>query len=222
MLTEQTNSPELRVNDILISYASGAASAPTMALVDAHLELRPDSRDWVDSLAHLGGALMEEDEDAPLSDRDAMLSSIFEANGAVANGGSNGHANGYDAGPLPKALAELVGMDFKDIPWKTRMPGLKEYRVPTGDDTEASLLWIKAGTAIPVHTHEGTEATLVLQGAFSDGEGFYGPGDIAVADDTVDHRPVAEPGDDCICFAVCDAPLRLTGPIGRFISPFMR
>jgi putative transcriptional regulator len=37
----------------------------------------------------------------------------------------------------------------------------------------------------------------------------------------VDHRPVAGRSGDCICLAVTDAPLRLTGPIGRLFRPFV-
>ena len=47
-------------------------------------------------------------------------------------------------------------------------------------------------------------------------------GDVAEADPSVNHQPVADPGEDCICLAVTDAPLRLTGPFGRLLNPFLR
>ena len=81
---------------------------------------------------------------------------------------------------------------------------------------------IKSGTAMPSHTHEGTELTLVLAGGFSDERGHFLRGDLAEVDASVDHRPIADPGDDCICLAVTDAPLRLTGPFGRLLNPFLR
>jgi len=59
-----------------------------------------------------------------------------------------------------------------------------------------------------------------LKGGFSDIMGHYRRGDIAVADGDVDHRPRADNGGDCICFAVTDAPVRLTGLIGRFLQRF--
>ncbi len=84
------------------------------------------------------------------------------------------------------------------------------------------LLRIKAGTALPQHTHEGHEFTLLLAGGFSDASGHYLRGDVAVADASVDHRPVADDGEDCLCLAVTDAPLRLTGPFGRYLNFFAR
>ncbi len=45
------------------------------------------------------------------------------------------------------------------------------------------------------------ELILILDGAFRDERGRFGPGDISVADATVDHRPVAEK--DRPCIALC-------------------
>jgi putative transcriptional regulator len=75
---------------------------------------------------------------------------------------------------------------------------------------------------MPSHTHEGSEITLVLRGGFSDATGHYRRGDIAIADSEVDHRPRADEDEDCICFAVTDAPLRLTGPVARFVQRLLR
>jgi putative transcriptional regulator len=64
--------------------------------------------------------------------------------------------------------------------------------------------------------------TLVLAGGFSDESGHFVRGDVAEADPSVNHQPVADPGEDCLCLAVTDAPLRLTGPFGRLLNPFLR
>jgi len=77
---------------------------------------------------------------------------------------------------------------------------------------------VKAGAALPQHTHEGAEYTLLLTGGFSDETGHYRRGDVAIADPSIDHRPVADEGEDCICLAVTDAPLRLTGRFGRYLN----
>ena len=42
------------------------------------------------------------------------------------------------------------------------------------------------------------------------------------ADSHVDHRPVADEDEDCLCLIVTDAPLRLTGWLGRLLNPFIR
>ena len=75
---------------------------------------------------------------------------------------------------------------------------------------------------MPRHTHGGEEITLVLAGAFSDEHGFYERGDVAVANENIEHRPVAHASGDCICLAVTDAPVRLTGGVGRLLNPFLK
>ena len=80
------------------------------------------------------------------------------------------------------------------------------------------MLWIRGGRRMPSHTHEGSEITLVLSGAFSDVTGRYARGDIAIAEADLDHRPMTDAGEDCLCFAVTDAPLHLTGPVGRLLE----
>ena len=73
---------------------------------------------------------------------------------------------------------------------------------------------LPAGLRLPVHTHLGSEMTLVLSGGFSARFGHYLRGDVAVRDETEKHRPVVDHGEDCWCLVVTDAPLRLTGPMG--------
>jgi putative transcriptional regulator len=75
---------------------------------------------------------------------------------------------------------------------------------------------------MPTHTHDGSELTLVLAGGFSDESGHFVRGDVAEADPSINHQPVADPGEDCLCLAVTDAPIRLTGPFGRLLNPFLR
>ena len=163
--------------------------------------------------------MLEEVSPVPLENRDAMLAAIF----------ASPPSERIAAAPppprktrLPAALADFIGKDIADLAWKTKLPGLREYKVAEMDGCSASLLWIRAGMAMPTHTHHGTELTLVVEGGFRDGEGHYVRGDVAFADDEVDHRPVADEGEDCICFAVTEGSLRLTGPIGRFFAPFLR
>jgi len=61
----------------------------------------------------------------------------------------------------------------------------------------------------------------VITGAFNDPQGRYMRGDIAIADPSIDHSPEIERDADCICFAVTDAPLRLTSPVGRFVEKIL-
>jgi putative transcriptional regulator len=117
---------------------------------------------------------------------------------------------------MPLALRSYVGRHLGALEWRTILPGLDRCRIDARGD--ASFLHCRPGKAIPAHTHQGREAVLVLQGGFRDANGHYGPGDIAVADGTINHRPVADRSVACIIFVVLEAPVRLTGPFGRLIQ----
>jgi putative transcriptional regulator len=43
-----------------------------------------------------------------------------------------------------------------------------------------------------------------------------------VADPTIDHQPMAQAGDDCICLVALEAPIWFTGPVGRLANPFVK
>ena len=74
-----------------------------------------------------------------------------------------------------------------------------------------------ATSSAPDHAPQDGVA-LVLQGGFHDARGRYGVGDIAVADHTIEHRPVADRTDTCIIFVVLEAPIKLTGLLGRLVQ----
>lgn len=201
------------IDVLLASYARGLLSAPLHALVASHLAIKPDSRRFVSALESAGGRLLETVTPGAVGNRDRRLAEIFAAGDAPAPV----QPVGADA-IVPAPLARYLGRPLADVPWRTLLPGVKEFKIEDNADGEASLYWIRAGRKIPSHTHDGSEFTLVLSGAFSDINGHYERGDIAVGDSDVDHRPTADPDADCFCFAVTDAPLRLTGPIGRIVQ----
>ncbi|TVR07893.1 MAG: transcriptional regulator [Salinarimonadaceae bacterium] len=215
------------LDTLLAGYARGVLNAPLHVLVESHLALKPDSRRFVRALENIAASEILQQEAAPIDDRDARLASIFGGNDLGVDRINaplitDRKPAPTDAGAIPHALARYLGCDLGDVAWRMLLPGVKEFRIEDNDDGEATLYWIRGGRKIPAHTHEGSEYTLVLRGAFSDVNGRYARGDIAVADMDVDHCPVADPDEDCFCFAVTDAPLRLTGPIGRIIQRFIK
>ncbi len=204
------------LNALLADYAAGHLNPALHSLVAAHLEMKPDNWSFVSSLEAVHARALEDVAPVELSNRQAILDRVFAAGDRQVAG-----AVRKRSASLPEALYSYVGRDLEDVKWRSVLPGLKEFRISDKvSETEASLLWIRSGRRMPAHTHDGQEVTLVLKGAFSDTVGHYGRGDISIADGDIDHRPRADDSGDCICFAVTDAPLRLTGPIGRFLQRF--
>jgi putative transcriptional regulator len=204
------------LDGLMARYVAGRLPYPARVLVEAHLAISPRNRPLVGALESAAGSELDGVSPVTIDNRDERIAAIFERPGMdVAPAASAGDA------VMPGVLRQFIGIGIEDIPWKTKMPGYREYLIGEIDGCEANLLWIKPGRKMPSHTHEGSEITLVLDGAFSDSNGRYGRGDIAVADDSIDHRPIAESDRPCICFAVTDAPLKLTGSYSQMFSDFL-
>jgi putative transcriptional regulator len=204
---------------LLAGYAAGSLSAPLAALVEAHLELKPESRRFVAALAALGGVLLDGIAPIPLENRGRVLA------GALANApdpAATAPSRAEQDALLPPSLLRLIGRDPKALAWRWVIPGLRECPILVGPGVQVSLVRITAGARMPAHTHTGDEVVLVLDGGFSDANGDYRRGDVEIADETFSHRPIAHRDRDCLFFVVRDGPVKLTGPIGRIIQLFRR
>ena len=217
--------------DYLQAYAAGQTSEAVSLIIATHLAMCPSCRDELDAYEAIGGALLKEAGEVDVAD--SAFDSVMAAIGSAPEAHDQAPALNKDvrkameAGDivLPKPLRDYLPAaslrDLEELKW-SRLPNFAELNLELeGEEAKTSLLKIAAGTKMPKHTHEGTELTLVLQGGFSDSTGHYGVGDLAIADGGVDHSPKADDGVDCICLAVTDAGLKLTGPIGRFLNPFV-
>jgi putative transcriptional regulator len=214
-MTTASLQSETPLNALLASYAVGTISRPLHALLASHLMLKPDNRAFVAAMeATLGQEL--DSIKAPKaigSKRDKRIASIFDDQDEPVSVSQD-----QTSSLLPAPLAAYLEKPFEDLKWRNIIPGLREVKLEDHAGCEASLLWIKAGRAMPSHTHEGIEATLVLQGSFIDYQGRYSRGDMAIVDSTIDHKPVAGHDEDCICFAVSEGPVHLTGPLARIFN----
>ncbi|NJL07284.1 MAG: transcriptional regulator [Methylacidiphilales bacterium] len=214
-MTHASQAGAAAVDALLADYAAGALRSTMSVLVEAHLELSPVNRRFVHDLEAVGGMLLDEAPPVAIADRDARLAAILADDTPRVSIRARPRP---PADPvLPGSLRRFIGRPFSEIAWKSKLPGLKECHLDS-EDGEASLLWIRAGQAMPSHTHTGLEAVLVLKGGFIDIDGHYVRGDIAVADESTDHKPVADDDEDCICFVVEEGHVKLTGLLGRIFQ----
>jgi putative transcriptional regulator len=205
--------------DRLLEYASGAAREPVALLIATHLALCPACRRATAELEAVGGALLEAaPPEAVAEDSLARLLARLDRPEPA------GDVVPPPAGEplLPQPLRGYVGGSLDQLAWR-RLGPVAEARLLTGfAPLTTRLLEVKPGASMPGHTHAGHELTLVLQGGFGDRTGHYLRGDVAEADSEVDHHPIADDGEPCLCLVVTDAPLRLTGRLGRLLNPFLR
>jgi putative transcriptional regulator len=205
------------LESLVAQYAAGDLGYGMSVLMASYITLSPAARDQYRALEQLNGVLLDEAEQSDVKEDalDAIMARLDEPEHEEQN------VSVQENQDLPAALRELLDVSVEDADWRFAYPGVKQVKLPIGDNGETvKLLKIKPGKAAPRHTHKGIEATLVLRGAFRDGNRLYERGQLALADQHIQHRPRAEGIEDCICLAVTDGALRFTDSIGRIARDF--
>lgn len=205
-------------DDLLVSYAAGALSEGWSIAVATHLALCPDCRQRSSAAEALGGAMLEGlDGQPPEPGSWAAVRARLTAEATQSRLPPTTRKQ-----TLPQPLRHYVGSDLDGVRWQMLGKGASQLRIRTADrTTQVRLLRIPAGKPVPEHTHRGRELTLVLTGAFRDGETVFARGDVEDADASLTHTPTATSEADCICLAVTDAPLRFSSWIVRLVQPIL-
>lgn len=203
-------------DDLLMSYAAGVLPQAFDLVVATHVSLSDDARARLASYEALGGAVLADIEQARLEE-DSLDRTLAKIKGMAPVPRPE-----PAPGTFPLPLRKIVGGDEDAVRWKSLGRGAKQAILFSDNDATARLIYIPAGQAMPKHSHRGMEMTLVLKGAFRDEDGVFARGDLEVADQQVDHSPMAEPGDDCICLVATDGRLKFQGLLPRIVQPFFK
>ena len=205
-------------DELLMGYAAGALPEAFDLVVASHLSLSAESQMRLENFESIGGAIMDKEEPAAMAD-DALASILDRLDGPIEPNKVKANASNS---VFPTALQAYVGSDPDQVKWSSIGMGVKQHIISTQGDATVRLLKIPAGSAVPDHGHRGTELTLVLQGAFNDEFDRFARGDLEIATEEDVHTPIAEEGEDCICLAATDAPLKFNSPIVRLLQPFFK
>ena len=200
-------------DSLLIAYAAGNLPEAFALVTATHVSLCDECRARLGAFEAVGGAVLDMDDGAVAMDSGVEACLTRRVAPTVA---------AQRSGILPAPLAAYVGGGLEAVKWRPLGMGVRQAILPTSQHASARLLHIPAGVAVPDHGHRGIELTLVLQGAFVDATDRFGPGDVEVADEELQHVPVAEVGVDCICLAATDAPLRFKEWLPRLLGPLFR
>ena len=207
-------------DELLLAYAAGNLAESWSLAVASHLSLCPVCREREAQFAAIGGAALEDFGAAAMNDT-ALADCLARLDDAVPDPLPAARDAGA-AAILPKPLRDYAGGDLDAVRWSMVGGGVHQHILPLGRTGQARLLRIKAGEAVPEHGHRGLELTLLLAGSFADGVNEFRRGDIEVADEDVQHTPVAGYGEPCICLAVTDAPLVFRSLLPRIVQRFAR
>jgi len=207
----------------LLEFSAGNLDWAMGICVSAHLQLCPHCRHKVSQFNKVGGAVLDNAKTAELapSSFTNLMQRIQTASVAEPAPSSAPEPEDPRTKDLPDVVKKLIANN-KTIKWSSVSPGLKAARLATGQDKyEVSFHKIKRGSKVAEHDHRGTEITLVLEGSFSDANGNYVPGDYIVKTPGDIHRPMASQDQDCLCLSVVEAPVKVTGLMGKIVNPFL-
>jgi putative transcriptional regulator len=209
-------------DQLLAAYAAGTLPEAFGLAIAAHISLCDECRAALAAHEAVGGAVLDSQIDTAQMGEDAFAALMARLDGpGLAPAPVAARRAKHPI--LPAPLVDYVGPDMSKIKWRSIGMGVRQAILPLKDKAaSARLLYIPAGQAVPDHGHRGLELTLVLQGSFRDENAKFARGDIEIADQADQHTPVADAGEDCICLAVTDAPLRFIGMIPRLLQPVFR
>ena len=116
-------------------------------------------------------------------------------------------------------ISLLIG-DLNNIDWKTIYKGFKEFKIPVNDNDSVKLIKMDPGTSGPLHSHNGKEYILVLDGSFSDEYGEYSKGDMQINDQKIKHNPTACNSKGCVCLSITENDVVFFGKYGSALNLF--
>ena len=212
-------------DDTLMAYVNGTLTDSLAVVVATHLAICPTCRKSAELMEEMAGLFLLEIETADLSQpEEAMAGAIVSRDpGEALPLKDTLRAREYSNVGVPMPLAERMPAALDDIPWRTLIPGISHYPLPRSGSEQnrgtLRLLKIAPGKTMPVHSHSGQELTLILRGSYIDDLGRFQTGDIADLDSEIEHQPVADTAEDCICLIATDAPLKFSGFFSRLLQP---
>lgn len=190
----------------LMSFVAGSLPETLAAVAAAHVSMCARCKREVTMHERVGAALIQNIAPAELKRSAPEMAEAVTRDEAPAPGKAT----------MP--LERLLGGGLDNVRWSWIGPGL--WHRPLHEGGRGTLQLIKAapGARVPEHTHGGGELTLVLRGALIDETGTYSPGDVADLDESVEHNPVADKGEGCICLIANEQPTRFRGVLARIMQ----
>ena len=207
-------------DDLLMGYSAGTLPEAFNLVVATHISMCDECRARLASFDAVGGELVASADTVAMAEDSltAVMAKIKAGAGPSEGKPKSVRASGSI---FPTPLQEYVSGDLDAVRWRSVGGGVSQAILKTSEDATVRLIKIPAGTAVPDHGHRGMELTLVLQGAFVDETDRFAAGDVEVANEDLNHTPIAEEGVDCICLSATDAPLRFNGLLPRLAQRFI-
>lgn len=202
----------------LLAFAAGTVGEAHGILVASHMALCSECRVALRKAEGFGGGILESQPEQAVSDvcRAATLASLDSLTAQK--------VTVKPKGDLPLALARVMGdISLADIQWHKKAPGVSVFDVPLskGSKTKLKMVKLGKGRTMPEHGHGGEELTLILKGSYHDKMGRFSPGDVADLDAEIEHQPIVDSDEDCICVIAFETRAKYKTILAKLAQPFV-
>ncbi|MBY0563501.1 MAG: ChrR family anti-sigma-E factor [Hyphomonadaceae bacterium] len=190
--------------DVLAAYASGTLESGFGLVVGTHVEGCAECRRQVSQLQALSGEALRALPQAEMAG-DALARVMAR----------------LDDAPVPAARIETDRRPLLDrLPLKPRKwitPGVWVAAVDTPHDADNRVYVLSVAPGWPTarHEHTGAEFCTVLKGAFRDEIGLFQAGDFAATEGELNHQPIVQGDEACVCLFATEGRLKPQGLLGR-------
>ena len=207
-------------DELLASYSAASLPLSQALCISAHIEHCDECDQKLKRLNQVGSQLMHQLKPSPPSAD--LKNKLLDRLDSITEDPVKEQPGPSDSS-VPRCLRQFIRTGYQDVAWKRISPDIHSFELCRDkNNAKVELLRIKAGGTSSTHTHLGDEYTVILEGSFSDEDGLYHQGDFLVRNSSRRHTPVATQNSECICLAVTEAPIQLTGLFSRLLNPLIR
>jgi putative transcriptional regulator len=117
--------------------------------------------------------------------------------------------------PVKDARPLLERLPLKPKKWVAPGVWVAAVDTPHEADNRVYVLSVAPGALTARHEHSGAEFCTVLKGAYRDELGLFQAGDFAAAEQDLDHQPIVEGDEACVCLFATEGRLKPKGVLGQ-------
>lgn len=189
-------------DDVLTGYSAGALEPGFGLVVAAHVEVCAHCRARVGAFEAASGAALEALPQESVSD-DALSKVLARLDAAPER----------QARPDTRSFIERLSLKPKK--WVAPGVWVAGVNTPHAPQNRVYLLSVASGGLTARHEHSGAEFCTVLSGAYRDELGLFAAGDFAAVESDLNHQPIVQGDEACVCLFATEGRLKPQGLLGR-------
>jgi putative transcriptional regulator len=212
-------------SEMLLNHAMGNTNEAESLIISSHIAYCPACKAEVAKYENIGGFYLKNHEELNVS-KSLWNNLLVKIDGLEQDRKETNFIDHKLSTRLcekgvriPSFLYQYVSDATDTKNWSSAINNVKYYNINFSESSyKGKMLEIPPGKIMPKHSHEGTEATMVFHGGYSDEVGNYNKGDLVILDDNDEHTPISSEQTGCICLVIYSGSLKFKGLLGSILN----